>query len=198
MEMFIGKIISSIVQIALFALIPFTWWLISARQKQNFLEWIGLKKFEPRKETAVSILLVTLLFLLIGTFTLHMLKDVETATSEFKGLGFRAIPAIIVYAVFNTSFPEEVFFRGFLLKRMSDTWGFGIANTIQSLIFGLIHGFMFIAQTGFIRSFVVIVFTSTIAWFMGYINEKKADGSIIPSWIIHAAANIFSAILSCL
>jgi hypothetical protein len=27
---------------------------------------------------------------------------------------------------------------------------------------------------------------------MGYVNEKKAGGSIIPGWCIHAIANIFS------
>jgi len=31
---------------------------------------------------------------------------------------------------------------------------------------------------------------------MGYINEKKADGSILPSWSIHAIANIFSGVCS--
>ncbi|ESS19511.1 hypothetical protein PHG01_00034 [Streptococcus mutans PKUSS-HG01] len=45
---------------------------------------------------------------------------------------------------------------------------FPLANTIQSLCFALIHGFMFL---------------------------KLLDvGSIVPSWLIHAAANIFSGL----
>jgi hypothetical protein len=31
---------------------------------------------------------------------------------------------------------------------------------------------------------------------MGYVNEKKAGGSILPGWGIHAVANIFSGICS--
>lgn len=26
---------------------------------------------------------------------------------------------------------------------------------------------------------------------MGYINENKAGGSVIPSWLIHGTANLF-------
>ena len=48
-----------------------------------------------------------------------MIKGIETATSEFTGLGIMAIPAIVVYAAFNTAFPEELLFRGFLLKRLT-------------------------------------------------------------------------------
>ena len=31
---------------------------------------------------------------------------------------------------------------------------------------------------------------------MGYINEKKANGSIIPSFVIHMIANLVSSIIS--
>lgn len=37
--------------------------------------------------------------------------------------------------------------------------------------------------------------TSTFSG-MGYVNEKKANGSIVPSWIIHGIANLFSAIIT--
>ena len=52
---------------------------------------------------------------------------------------------------------------------------------------------MFISMTGVVKAVIITVFTAAIAWFIGYINEKKANGSIIPGWIIHAIANIFSA-----
>ena len=45
-----------------------------------------------------------------------------------------------------------------------------------------------------IAAVIILVFTAMIAWAMGYINEKKANGSIIPSWIIHTIANIFSGV----
>ena len=90
MELFISKLISSVVQIILFSLIPFLWWLVTARKKEKL-------------------------------FMLYSMKGVEMATSDFAGLEVNALPAILVYA-----------------------------------------------------------------------NEKKAGGSIIPGWCIHAMANIFS------
>ncbi|MCQ2589417.1 MAG: CPBP family intramembrane metalloprotease [Treponema sp.] len=194
MSLFISKILNSLVQIILFAIIPFIWWLVSARKEVKFSEWIGLKKIEGGKKTVVAIIITAFAFLLLGAVTLYFLQGVETATSEFAGLGAKAIPAIIIYAVFNTSFPEELVFRGFLLKRIASKFGFNVANWIQALLFGLMHGVMFISVTGVLKAVLIILFTSAIAWFMGNINEKKSNGSILPSWIIHAISNIFSGI----
>lgn len=65
MNLFINKVISSILQIILFAIIPFIWWCITARKQQSFT---------------------------------------------------------------NTAFPEELLFIGFLLKRLSNKFGFHVAN----------------------------------------------------------------------
>ena len=42
--MLVSKIISSIIEIILISSLPFIWWLISAKKKENFFNWIGLKK----------------------------------------------------------------------------------------------------------------------------------------------------------
>lgn len=89
-------------------------------------------------------------------------------------------------------FLKNFFFRGYLLKRLLIIVGFNWANLIQAILFGFLHGVMFFAVVGILKTFLICLFTSAIAWFMGYINEKEANGSIIPSWIIHAIANIFS------
>lgn len=198
MELFAQKILSSIVQILLFALIPFVWWAITARKKSGFFQWIGLKRISSPKEskTALWIAGTTVVFLAVSVFILYTVRNIETATSEFSGLGLKALPAVLVYAVLNTSFPEELLFRGFLLKRLSHPFGFPIGNVIQSLLFGLLHGAMFLALTGIPQAILIIMFTGGIAWCMGYVNERKADGSILPGWCIHAIANIFSGICS--
>ncbi|MCR5249635.1 MAG: CPBP family intramembrane metalloprotease [Lachnospiraceae bacterium] len=192
MELFISKIISSVAEIALFAAIPFFWWLVSARKEQRFAAWIGVKKPAGGMKTALAILIISAAFLLLGGYSLYIVKDIETAASDFSGLGVAALPAILVYAIFNTSFPEEFFFRGFMLKRLSKKFGFAIANTAQALLFGALHAVMFFNLVGTARSILILALTGAIAWFTGYVNEKKADGSIIPGWIIHAIANIFS------
>lgn len=194
MELFVEKIVSSILQIILFAMVPFIWWFVTARKHQKFSQWIGLKKIDGGKKALAAIAVLLVAFLLPGIVTFYMVKDIETAASEFMGLGVSAIPAIVIYAAFNTAFPEEILFRGFLLKRMANKFGFHMANFTQALIFGLLHGIMLFSMTGAVKAVFIIFFTSATAWFMGYVNEKKANGSIIPSWIVHTISNLFSGI----
>lgn len=192
----VNKIVSSIIQIIIFTVIPFVWWFVTLRKKQSFWEWIGLKRIDNTSKVLMWIVGISFAFILSGVFTLYILRGVETAASEFSGLGVKAILPIIVYAVFNTALPEELLFRGFLLKRIEGKFGFAVGNVVQAVLFGLMHGIMFFPLVGVIKAILVITFTGIIAWFMGYINERKAGGSIIPSWIIHAISNIFSGICS--
>ncbi|MDD6070901.1 MAG: CPBP family intramembrane metalloprotease [Clostridiales bacterium] len=198
MVLFLEKTINSIMQIILFSLIPFIWWLITARKDISFLQWIGLKPVSDGKKSKIAIwtIGISAAFILVSVVMLYLIRNVETATSVFRGVGMKAIPAIIVYAVFNTSLPEEILFRGFLLKRFSNWFGFVMGNVIQSILFGLLHGVMFFSLVGTVQTILIILFTGGIAWCMGVINEKKANGSIIPSWCIHAISNVFSGIFS--
>lgn len=196
MDLLMKKLTNSIIQIIIFSIIPFLWWLIASRKKMNFFEWIGLKKVNNIKENKLFawIFSVLVLFLIISVFILYSLKNVNIASSEFTGLGIKSLPSILIYAIFNTSLPEEILFRGFLLKRIGNKFGFIVSNGIQSLLFGCIHGIMFFSAIGILKSMLIILFTGIIGWIMGYINEKKANGSILPSWFIHVVANIFSGI----
>ncbi|MBD5538183.1 MAG: CPBP family intramembrane metalloprotease [Lachnospiraceae bacterium] len=196
--MLVNKIISSIVEIVFISLVPFIWWLVMAKKKENFLKWIGIKGIEKENQKAawISTLVISLLFIPVSVYTLYIIKDIETATSEFKGLGISALLPALIYAVFNTSLPEEIFFRGFLLKRLSNKAGYRIANLLQSMMFGLLHGIMFFGLVGIVKAIVVILFTGAIAFAMGYVNEKKANGSILPSWFIHALSNIFASVIA--
>ena len=194
MTLAINKIINSLLEIILFSLLPFLFWYFSARKQESFKEWIGLKKIKGAKKTALAIIIVTTFYLLISLILLNSLKNIENATSEFPGLGFAALPAIFIYAIFNTSFPEEILFRGFILKRLANKLGFTKANFIQSLLFGLLHGVMFFPLVGNLKSILIILLTSLAALSMGYVNEKSSDGSIIPSWIIHVFSNFIAGL----
>lgn len=198
MQMLISEVLSSVIQVVIFSLIPCIWWFVTARKKQNFFQWIGMKKFGGEKslQNAGWIVLTIIGFELVGAVELYSLNDVSTATSIYSGMGLSALPAIIVYAVFHTSLSEEILFRGFLLKRIGNKFGFAIGNAIQALLFGLLHGALFITEAGVVRALLLVIFTGAIAWVMGYINEKKANGSICPSWIIHGVTNIISGVCS--
>ncbi len=137
---------------------------------------------------------VTFVFCLLGVYIFHMMKGAPMAVSEFEGKGFSVVPAIFIYAIFSTAFSEELFFRGFLLKRVADRFGFVAGNAVQAILFGVLHGFFFFSAISALKSLIIILFTAMIAGLMGYINEKKAAGSILPSWIIHASSNLFAAL----
>ena len=125
-----------------------------------------------------------------------MVKNIDTATSEFHGLGVSGILPALLYAIFNTALPEEIFFRGFILKKIPSKFGFYAANLIQSVLFGLLHGTMFFSIAGMIKAMIIIVLTGAIAFCMGYVNEKKAGGSIIPSWCLHVLSNAFASFVA--
>ncbi|MDO5715190.1 MAG: CPBP family intramembrane metalloprotease [Tissierellia bacterium] len=195
MNLLMHELISSISQIVLFVIIPFIWWFLTQRTQVAFHTWIGLKpvKKENRKGAIKNSVIILILFCILSIILLFSLKGIETATSEFHGKGILALPVVFVYAIFNTSFPEELLFRGFLLKRLSNKFGFEIGNIIQSLLFGVIHGIIFFSVAGGIKTIIVTLFTGAVGYLMGYINEKKSNGSILPSWIIHGLANLFSS-----
>ena len=196
MSLFIQSIINSIIEIIIFSAIPFIWWLVTARKDTSFFKWIGLKKPEGGKKTALWTIGAAVAFMLVSLLVMYAVSGVETATSNFADKGFAALPAILVYAAFNTGLPEEIVFRGFLLKRFASRFGDHAGNIMQSVLFGLIHGGLFISSVGIPKALLIILFTGGIGWLMGYINEKKAGGSILPSWIIHATSNIFASFIA--
>lgn len=173
MNLFINKIVSSILQIILFGIIPFVWWLITARKHQKFTEWIGLKKIEGMVRKLYLVLSWPLIAFYFRDSNSLCDRDIETATSDFTGLGVAAIPAIVIYAAFNTAFPEELLFRGFILKRLTNKFGFNIANFTQALLFGLLHGLMFYVLVGAVKTILIITLTGAYCMVYGVYQRKK-------------------------
>ena len=186
-------------QLILFSLIPLLWWFFSARKKEHLLSWTGLTfpKFNNKSKAIIVLLLSFVLLLAPGLYLLFTFEDTYIlANARFAGLGFGGIIPILVYAIIQTGLSEEIFFRGFMNKRLCNKFGFAIGNTIQATLFGLLHGVMFLAANIDILLVVLItIFSATAAWLMGYMNEKIGNGSIVPSWIIHSLMNIVSSAL---
>ncbi|MEO5283120.1 CPBP family intramembrane glutamic endopeptidase [Limosilactobacillus allomucosae] len=196
----INKLLSAVFELLIFSLLPICWWLITARKQISFEQWIGLKAIprENRSKVWSWASLTSLGLLLLSIVLLQNVGTAHTAVSDFTNQGWRVLPAILVYAVLGTSLPEELLFRGFLLKRLAARFGFAIGNLIQALLFGLLHSVMFINQLGLLSALGIGWFTLLVAWLMGFINEKPAAGSIYPSWMIHALANFLTGLSAAL
>lgn len=197
MENFVKYLISSVQEIIIFSILPFCWWFLTSRRKESFFGWIGLKKIKKNYKKVLLFSLGTeAAFAGIGIAMLFLFRNVQTATSAFAGMGIRAFPAALIFAFINTALPEEILFRGFILKVFSAKFGFHSGNLIQAFLFGIMHGLLFWGIVGAARSLILTAATGAIAWAMGYVNERKANGSIIPSWLIHGLSNTISAIIA--
>lgn len=175
--LFMSKLVNGILELIIVSFIPFMTWLIWRRKKVGFFDWIGLKPVQTQQKGRLeqTIFGFTLLFTLFSVVLFSWFDPSKTATADFSGKGIGALPAILAYAILGTALPEEIFFRGFLLKRLQGKLGFLGANLIQSLLFGLIHALMFIQLIGFLKSVMIFAFISLIAYVFGAINEQKAE-----------------------
>ena len=197
--MFLNQLWNAVFQVFLFSIIPLVWWLITARKKENFFKWLGIKKPESksRKKLIFSTLIIFLICFIVGEFAAWFagIADSAAVASAYKGMGLAALPSVLVYSYIQTGLSEEILFRGFLLKRMSAKFGFVTATIVQALIFGVLHLTMVWGQVGIVMGIVIVIYPMIPAAAFAYLNEKKANGSILPSWLIHGTLNTLSALL---
>ncbi len=192
-----NQALNSIVQLALFTFIPFIWYILCNRKCSGFFQWIGLNIPSVIDKTLLKFTASAIAaFTVISAGILYSLKGTDTAAGTFSGMGIAGLPHAMIYAFITTALSEEILFRGFLLKRLSGKFGFPVGNLVQSILFGLLHGVMFCSLINSVKIVLITAFTGLIAWCMGYVNEKNAGGSIMPGWIIHGIANLFSAAVS--
>lgn len=193
-----NAVMNAVVQAILLGLIPFGWWLATARSKASFFQWIGIKKPQVADGARFWLFFVgsTAVFCGIGLILVPLLVNGEsTAVAQFAGKGFSALVPALLFAFVQTGLGEEVFFRGFLGKRLGERFGFRTGNFLQALLFGLLHGVMFVGESGVLAAMAITILTGTIGGLMGYMNEELAQGSIVPSWLMHGISNLLSALV---
>ncbi len=153
-------VISSILQLVIFSIIPLIWWFVTARKRKRFFNWIGLKKIKPKK-VLFPTFIISILFFLITSYRIipSFIKSSILTTSQFTGLGLRAFLPALIYSFIQTGLSEEIFFRVFLAKRCINKFGFLAGNIIQALLFGFLHGFMFMSTVEFLGLTIIVIIT---------------------------------------
>ena len=202
MELIISKIVTAIVNLIVFSLIPFIWWLCRHRKKEkNFFKWLGF--YTPKLNCKWWPLLIFAgIYYFFYKFDFTMLLSAEdlnqmenssaVATNIYAGLGVIAIiPAFIENFIAN-GVAEEILYRGFLCKRFCSKAGTVWGIVIQAVLFGLMHNVLFLLgglEVSLWYHILAFTFTGTGALLLGWLNEKMFNGSIIPSIILHGAGN---------
>lgn len=195
----INLLVNAILQVLLFAIIPFGWWLIFAREKSNFFNWLGFKKpmIQNRLKHLSSFLIISVILVFPSLLAVTFFIDKSTmATNQFSGQGISAIIPALIYSFLQTGLSEELFFRGFLTKRFVHKFGFHLGNTMQGLLFGLLHGILFASIVEPLGVVVIIFITAVAGYLLGWINEKQSNGSIFSSWFIHGFVNTIASIIA--
>lgn len=197
--MVLQSVIDAVFQVFLLSAIPFVWWFFSAKREQSFFTWLGLQKpiIENKGNYIVWFLFIVVLIVVPLTTIIYFFLDSSTlASNRFAGLGFSAFIPALLHAFVQTGLSEELFFRGFLLKRFMHKFGFQIGNILQSLLFGILHGLMMFSFIPFGVVVLVVLATGFAGYLMGWINERKFNGSIITSWGIHGIGNLLAAFVA--
>ncbi len=151
--LFAGEIISTILQILVFTAIPFLVYLIGNRRAKGFFDYIGLCKPETRAMgyaavCAVAFVLPALLLVFLSPNILEAATAPNTVIGKLRanGLSVTTFILLILKALIQTSFTEEILFRGFAAKRLIGWLGFTAGNLLQALLFGLMHLLIFAEQ----------------------------------------------------
>jgi membrane protease YdiL (CAAX protease family) len=115
-----------------------------------------------------------------------------------NGLQVTTFILLIVKALIQTAFTEEILFRGFVAKRLINWLGFTAGNLLQALLFGMVHLLIFAGQEFSLNlSIGIVLYTGIGGWIMGYLNDRVGNGSILPGWVMHGLTNLiaYSALL---
>lgn len=201
MEDFVQELVSSIMQLLILMLIPFLFYLFKRKQYASFSQYIGFTK--PNAQSVQYALLIAVLFatLGIGLFFLNdglreALLTPKSVSGKLRLSGFSTatILSLLLLAWVKTSLSEEIFFRGFIGKRLINWLGFTWGNFSQALLFGLLHFvlFMQLTELPYTVLLVILLSTTTIGWLVGFVKERVGNGSIVPGWIAHGIGNTLS------
>jgi membrane protease YdiL (CAAX protease family) len=193
-------ILSTVLQVGLVLVIAGIVYGIWGRKTGSFARYLGL--YRP---TLLSAFLALLFGIMSVWVMLRFPGFHEVATSEASVIGRtmakfgreNALVVLVVFALFKTSFAEELFFRGLIGKRLMSRFGFHAGNLIQASLFGAVHFLILLAPETQDRPEIaaaIIVFTGVSGWVSGWLNERLASGSIMPGWIAHGVANLMSYI----
>lgn len=193
----LAEVLSAVLSVVLFALFPLGLYVGREGTVKGFLQYIGLKR-PPRESyryalglALVSLIISGLVYYSIGLW--DVLAGPQSVSGQIRQLGIPVTAAlvIVVRAVVATGLAEEIFFRGFLGPQFAKVVGFRAGNAIQALVFGAVHGFLLVG-IGVAAMAAVIITTGCIGYLLGHLNEFYGRGSIIPSWVAHAATNLVS------
>jgi membrane protease YdiL (CAAX protease family) len=191
----LNSLISSVVQLGIVILLCLICYWAFGRKK-GFGEFVGLKR------APLSILLAAAAIGAASAALLTALPPLRAvaagpgsvvAAEAAHGLSAAGVATLLIVAIFKTAAAEELLFRGLIGKRLISWLGFPIGNTLQALLFGAVHLLLLaVAKPNLTAMAGLVCFAALLGALSGWLNERRANGSILPGFAAHAAANTIS------
>lgn len=191
--MLLGSFLSALLNLSIFAGVPFLAYFAYNRWRQRrafsiIAHEAGLRLGELRyivyclALALVFVFLVTILPLPLAPFA-----RVGSPESEFVGLGLSgtAIAMALIYGVVQTGFTEELLFRGLIAGSLSRRLRLVWANILQALIFLAPHLLVLRVMP---EMWPILPLIFGVALFVGWARIRS--GSILGPWLAHAALNV--------
>ena len=207
MELVVSSITTAIVNLIVFSLIPFVWWLIRHRKETGFFQWLGFYRPRLKSKWWVLVIFAVLYYFfynfdftqLIDPATLEYVENSDAVSANaFAGIGAAATLSALIENFIANGVAEEILYRGFLCKRLRGKLGTVAGIVLQAVLFGLMHNILYILvglDVGLWYHILTFIFTGMGALLLGWLNEKIYNGSIIPSIVLHGAGNFIATML---
>lgn len=189
---------SIVMQLVVFCIVPFLYWLIKRRKEASFFRYVGL--ILPKKTGKTAEIAVFALGYIVVYGIVHFVPAISVLTqpsaSAYAGLGVAAMIPAVFECFVQQGLAEEVLFRGFIGKRFDAKFGFAAGNVAQATVFGLVHVlFSMSTERDFLAYAIIFVSTAAGGWLLGTLTEKLCGGSILPAILLHGLGN-YSMILT--
>jgi membrane protease YdiL (CAAX protease family) len=195
-----NALLSALLQVAVFTLVPLVTYLVTRKKLAGFLEYIGLVRPTGRSMVIATLFAAATMVVFAVVLSLFpglrdSLGGTGTAAGRVRDLGLNAngIGHLLVGAVIQTSLSEEILFRGFVAKRLIERMGFRWGNVLQAAIFAAPHLLLLLVPEAHVSAAAAIglfVYPFAMGLVLAWLNEKVGNGSIVPGWWAHALGNV--------
>lgn len=183
-----GYIVKSLIKIALFLLVPLSFFLFRGEWKEtmHFL-------FVPKtKSLLIAVLLgVGVYGVILGAYTLfnavYDITDLVLKATSQNGVSAHNFLWVSLYISFANSLLEEFLFRGFAFLRLKKETSRLFAYGFSALAFAFYHLGMIATGMHPGISFLAMVGLFVAGIVLNFLNEKS--GSLLTSWLVHMFAN---------
>lgn len=194
----IESVASAALQLGVVALLCLIAWAILGRRRWRLRAWLGLKGASAALVLIAAAAGAASAALLLQTPGLAELASgpgtvIHAVIGEGRP-GAVGLAALAVAALVKTALAEELLFRGLIARRLYAWTGFTVGNGLQAALFAAVHLPVLLLGRSLIGA-AMIGFAFLMALAAGWLNERRAGGSILPGYGLHAGANLMTYLM---